>query len=1613
MSQHRATRGSGADVRPAISSVHQGQPCQPCILCKRGNMSKYFHPKSWKDGSLLKKLQEFEPALGINPDSCICRNCRQDVSSIGESSFVPRWRKINDENEKEQQCYVSECNECECKSTTLADRATICSLFDMNIERIETPRGTDGIPLCTYHYGVLYRKLNPSHLKCKTCSKHISDFTKSRVVSEPDIIEAFLSENTVTSSNESISSSDRVCFTCYKSHLYLLKRLKGSVKSTDSDLQLLLDKIESDIPILSNVRTSDEVLSYVSSLSAIHVGKAILKQTALLLPEVYETFKIKLSKMASEMNITVDFPNSIWLRSELSNMLEHHMAYKCSVMRIGTILYRHGGDIFYALSVALGHCRRHETKDKLSEVCLTLNEKCHKSINELIEQDSGQPHNIESIDINKFINKLDPDIWRAISLLTKPLSKKAIKNTSQVRTIRRFFCVCVLFFTINNQCSFPIHTLLTEAIETCGGSIRLVRMFNRLGICASSETALRYVQYRIEKRASEGIMKSYPSNCFMIASADNIDYIHHYARVYCGKQQLSWHGTTVQIAQPKPLTLTTNTDLIGNRMLTKRVYSTRSPIKSPQPKKLRRSRTGAIRALSASEESSNTIYTHVQSTETTPLSMNDFGLKLNEESALKKFQNIAGNYILLKVACTAHATPLIDFQAYFSLSSNICSVERSNIIYYNVLDQKCDDNETVLSIINDLYNKFIATKKQALIFLEGDQVTYARIQSLKAEYGSDLAWLIPFPGDWHILKNYQEVLVKIYFDAGLVDIGKCSGYNTPNSITSNFKRTHHFLMEAWESMYRLLFSIFLEKGNVPTDFLHTASEMVQNLPPSETQESALRNINQLLEDLQEKCNVLQLFDEYIQKRESENKTVKFWIEFIFRTCVGYIALYCAVRTGQWDLRMAAIKLMVPIFTAFDRPRYQQLIPQHIRDMYNLPGDVRANLEKGGFTVSLLGRPGHSIGIDEAHEMCINRECKEFVSRPSAETITRISLFLPIRAEAMKNIEQQLFKKQKIDITPIKSLYATSNDNESRKLEGNIKKQVNKLESCSLVTSTCNDALCHLFNKKQLTPQQEHDLINFRSIGETEYRNRVQYYILKTPSVKPPKHRKRLLTFTEKLGRRKKGSEIERERKIQIELWKRRVAHATITGTNLSKSYEQCLELPRAIANIDGTPTKGAKSNTTNVLQKRYEKANAAIIASSLKPGWIPDAVIIEGMFLINITPWSAHKNIGDYADFLIRQHIYPYFRSRSQEVHLLFDDPECVQLSPKYFERLHRDKTAHLNDDHQCTTFAADMVIPPMWRKNILSCRLCKRNLVTFLSTYFLKKVQRKLALQQKFVTAGGFSSNLQNKCLFVTGSTPQPQVDDSLYCNAEESDTRIWLHVINSVGTRKLVLSPDTDVYHVGLPLVAGTQLECNVRLSLFNSTEHRFLDIQALLTAFENDPSLAAIEQLPAVMQMLYISTGCDFVSFFNGIGKATFMATLFEYSQFICDSTAQTPGMLSQPDADGFLSFIRLVGCAYFRKHKSVFLPSFPTPMSLFNSLLDSKQHAQVHHSAWLSLMREKIWLRIKYEEEMIPSYDALDRHWKRSCWVQCVWSQATSNNITYPVLDGNGWKRMETG
>ena len=122
------------------------------------------------------------------------------------------------------------------------------------------------------------------------------------------------------------------------------------------------------------------------------------------------------------------------------------------------------------------------------------------------------------------------------------------------------------------------------------------------------------------------------------------------------------------------------------------------------------------------------------------------------------------------------------------------------------------------------------------------------------------------------------------------------------------------------------------------------------------------------------------------------------------------------------------------------------------------------------------------------------------------------------------------------------------------------------------------------------------------------------------------------------------------------------------------------------------PPKGAKSNTTKFSEKRYGKVVPPIICTTMTDGWIPDAVNLEGMFLINITPCSVHKTMGDYAEFLLKQHILPYYRTET-EVHVLFDDPDCQKLSPKYFERKNRDASNKVPDDHCYGDFSPDLMI--------------------------------------------------------------------------------------------------------------------------------------------------------------------------------------------------------------------------------------------------------------------------------------------------------------------------------
>ena len=253
-SSTRTTR-SGDQLRQVTSDIHRGRPCDPCLLCKQGNVLKYVHPKSWKNEHLLSRLRQYEPSLYVQPDSCICRLCRDGISKIDDDNFMPRWRKNNQKNK----CFLPDCTNISSKTTQLVDYSRLCNLFNISEENSEYSNMKQ-FPLCSEHYGTLYKQLNPTNRNCRTCSKVITDTSKTRKCPNLSLIQHFLSDN--QDFVGTIDEEDRICYTCYKSHLVTIKHVTNSVESKDSDLEALVFQIRSTLPEVQKLGTADEVVSY-------------------------------------------------------------------------------------------------------------------------------------------------------------------------------------------------------------------------------------------------------------------------------------------------------------------------------------------------------------------------------------------------------------------------------------------------------------------------------------------------------------------------------------------------------------------------------------------------------------------------------------------------------------------------------------------------------------------------------------------------------------------------------------------------------------------------------------------------------------------------------------------------------------------------------------------------------------------------------------------------------------------------------------------------------------------------------------------------------------------------------------------------------------------------------------------------------------------------------------------------------------------------------------------------------------------------------------------------------------------------------------------------------
>ena len=132
---------------------------------------------------------------------------------------------------------------------------------------------------------------------------------------------------------------------------------------------------------------------------------------------------------------------------------------------------------------------------------------------------------------------------------------------------------------------------------------------------------------------------------------------------------------------------------------------------------------------------------------------------------------------------------------FFSRQENL-HTDMSNVSYLGILNETCDNKDTVMTVMRELYQKLEIGQNFQYCMVVGDGKTYEYLHRLKLENEAELNLMQPYLGDWHLLKNSIRALMTIYGPAGLNNLAELlpSGCTlTSLKSASDFDKSFDFM----------------------------------------------------------------------------------------------------------------------------------------------------------------------------------------------------------------------------------------------------------------------------------------------------------------------------------------------------------------------------------------------------------------------------------------------------------------------------------------------------------------------------------------------------------------------------------------------------------------------------------------------------------------------------------------------------------------------------------------------------------------------------------------------------------------------------------------------------
>lgn len=1243
-----------------------------------------------------------EAHTNVEMTDCICNACRiKYKKKVKSSSYTPEKSRAK----KRDPCFLTHYMLC----TELSHRECECTLDSFNAAfSLQCSSIPNSIALCLIHRRNLSRYMETQYFSnCSVCEGLLKADSKRYACSVLSVDDA--KELCQINETFSITNDGVLCQACYSySRRHSTRMKKQSFEELEKEF--IKDSMNTDDG------TDEQLLNKILNIVFLHVCKLCKEDGCFLFSTIYEYLMVQLNAACNDDRQQYRLHKSpVYLKGRILHRFGKLLNVHKAARKKGLFFYRAEmtlDDIINAWHMAHSKLRAQKRGEVSEEegtssdfvrseesqfntssdgdlsfrrTITDFNESLRKQGKFITEQFLKNPLSVIDFDINKACSMFNPYVWNTICGLTATVDELSSFRQSDIqvyeefitfksdstqagrkRKHRRVAAVFLLQFLMNDENSYPFHIVMANYIKKLSHSSKLLKTLNNIGFACSESTLDRFLQYIHDRRVEAGPLSQLQPTAFTLVSIDNIDVLTPFAAVEVDKTR-SWHGTSIMAQQPKPLTETLHRyeqlDTIepdesvnsipscstGAETQSTNVKNAPAVVKKPSVRR----RTAQLESLDIPGPSSFNPPLNKTSIRS-QLSAASFELSEEETLSEKKINRDIMLYITERYHYILNDIPTVIPGLKCKLSlENEKYVEKSQFSYMYILNEKADCPATLKRSLGLLYDSFGVNKKINHLVIAGDGATVRLLLNLKAEYGESLDWMIPYLGEWHILKNFQEVLMKIFWDAGLKEIAKQTHKQmTLNSLgnCSNFKRTHRFLLQVYEAIFMFQFQCFLDHRDKDTQFskdhfLQEVGKLVSNI---EYEDGNFKGLPDFL------LRQEQFFDQYLLPLQNEYvkyckemsdkyETFKFWNQFLFNDCLCYIHLWIAIRSGNWNLRNAAFKAMAPLFYAFDRQNYSYLIPAHIRMLHTLPEYILDHFRSGAFVCSISGANFSKVPPDETHEMTINKDCKVAFSNHLPLHVEKMCATLQCQAQLVTQLEEQIGVSRKghlqrdLQKSVINSEFA------------NVKSYFHVVCKTSMFIPNQPESLFHVFTNVSASPVQQKSLLSYRELGEEAYLSFCKIQLLQDTSVKKPVKRKfKLRTFSKEKVRARKVIDLEKEKRLITLCYKRTLAFSQERQMPVSNLC-QFIEAPRAICSPSGLPNKGAKSVIYDHFDKRFT-SDYQIISNTLSFSDSDVCIIIEGMNIIYTSPLRHFKVFEEYAQFLIRRWMHTYFRRGYKEV---------------------------------------------------------------------------------------------------------------------------------------------------------------------------------------------------------------------------------------------------------------------------------------------------------------------------------------------------------------------------